>query len=210
MRVNTLRHVDAALEVPLQILSDRHLQVLLFPLYQLPLAVDLQGDAVPLIAWHFVQAVAVAVHVQLVERSLLLLVQLSEDVVTAVLPVDNGVALLPARHRQSKPFRNWSLSNCHCDRFVVLQLQPERQLRRQLVAILLEADVVHGALTGQHGLEVLEQNGIVDGRIVEVVHHEWQSQRPQQLILNASDGLFQLEVAQQFASLEHGLTHRSK
>lgn len=64
----------------------------------MPLAVDLEGDAVSLVAWHFVQAVAVSIDVKFVEMSLLLFVQPSEDVVTAVLSVYNGVAFLPTGH----------------------------------------------------------------------------------------------------------------
>lgn len=74
MRVNTLRHVNAAPEVLLQVLSNSQLQVLLFPFNQLPLAVYLQGYDVPLVAWHFVQSVAVAFYVKFVELSLLCLV----------------------------------------------------------------------------------------------------------------------------------------
>lgn len=63
------------------------------------LAVDLECDAVALIPWHFIQAMAVTIDVQFVELPLLLFVQFSEDVIAAVLSIDNRVSFLPTGHR---------------------------------------------------------------------------------------------------------------
>lgn len=91
--------------------------------------------------------------------------------ITPVLSVNNGVALLPTGHGQSKPFRDWSFPHRYSYSLIVFQLQTKWQLRWQLISVLLHADMMHGVLARQHGLEVLEQNRIIHRWIVEVIDH---------------------------------------